>query len=87
MKQVPIQISVVGSGPFPIDMLRYDGCFPLSEADSTLISRSIESPIGVHRKIKVALLRPHGYKHWTPTYKRWKSYGWDVTETIERKEL
>lgn len=94
LKLIPIKISVTGSGEFPIDMLRYDGCFPLSEGDSGLIessySHSIASPEAGEFppiKIKVILLKPNGYKHWTPSYSRWKSFGWEVIECEKRKDL
>lgn len=32
---------IVGSGPFPIDMLRYDCCSPATEEDSHLIEKSM----------------------------------------------
>lgn len=85
MKLLPIQISVTGSNPFPIDMLRYDGCYPLSEGDANLIRSSLEE--GLTKRTTIVLLKPNGYQHWTPNYKRWKSYGWEVVETIERKDL
>lgn len=31
-----------GLGPFPIEMLRYDSCWPMTEADSALVSRTFE---------------------------------------------
>lgn len=83
-KLAPFKLSVVGSGEFPIDMLRYDGCFPLSEGDSALISKSLR--ICPSEKTTVVLLKPNGYKHWTPNYARWKSYGWEVIECEERKD-
>jgi hypothetical protein len=33
---------VQGQGHFPIDMLRYDACFPASEHDSALIYETFE---------------------------------------------
>jgi hypothetical protein len=85
-KLIPIQITVRGTVPFPLDMLRYDGCFPLSEGDSKLIENSIYyEDLNISRTI--ILLRPHGYKHWTPSYAKWKSYRWEVIETRERKDL
>lgn len=84
MKLMPIQITVRGSGEFPIDMLRYDGCFPLSEGDARLIRDSFD---GFAKKRTVVLLRPHGYKHWQPSFKRWKSFGWEVVEAVERKDV
>lgn len=85
-KLIPIKISVCGSGEFPIDMLRYDGCFPLSEEDSNLITLTLRTE-RKWRPTKIVLLKPNGYKHWIPSYTRWKSFGWEVIESEERKDL
>lgn len=85
-KLAPFKISVSGSGEFPIDMLRFDGCFPLSEGDSNLISSSLRAGY-VNVKTKVVLLKPNGYKHWSPSYSKWKSAGREIVECEERKDL
>lgn len=81
-KLIPIQVVVSGATPFPIDMLRYDGCFPLSEGDSNLIINSMKDD-SIRRF--VILMRPHGFKSWKPSYAKWKYYGWEVVETREKK--
>lgn len=35
-------VIAVGSGPFPLDMLRYDSAFPASESDAYLIERTFK---------------------------------------------
>lgn len=37
-----IQVYVTGSGQFPLDMLRYDGCFPAFESDAYIIERTFK---------------------------------------------
>lgn len=54
---------VVGSGRFPIDMLRYDGSYPRSEGqDSSAIDRSMhhDQPPEVSREILIALGKDSG---------------------------
>lgn len=41
-----VYAKVMGSGEFPLDMLRYDGCSPATEEDSNLIRRTISQPYG-----------------------------------------
>lgn len=60
---------VEGAGRFPIDMLRYDRCFPFDESNSYLIVGPIE-----RRTIK--LMAYVDVKSATPCYGRWNSFGW-----------
>lgn len=62
---------VVGSGPFPIDMLRYDCCSPATEEDSHLIERSMEGWTKWEVCVKSELKR-----EWTAG--RWQSFGWSI---------
>jgi hypothetical protein len=68
--------------PFPLDMLRREGCFPATEEDSAKIAmtlsslgRSITTP--EERRIKLATVK-HGWPKWHPTDGRWISFGWEV---------
>lgn len=76
MKIIPITFTVEGKGPFPIDMLRYDGVVPSSETDSARIERSLTGEGSSHKSI--SLTKPNGYSYWIPTGNRWKSFGWTV---------
>jgi hypothetical protein len=72
---------VKGRGRFPVDMLRYDACWPASSEDAGKITRLIadadhpdrfsETPV-----TEVALTVAPGYG--PPTVARWNSYGWAV---------
>jgi hypothetical protein len=68
---------VVGSGSFPMDMLRYDRCLPATEVDSNTILRSaLESMIvSDNDSYKVEV---YGYGIKGPTVGRWESFGWRV---------
>lgn len=58
---------VRGSGNFPLDMLRYDECFPASERESANMAAT--------GKRVVALCTG---KKFAPNTARWASFGWSV---------
>lgn len=70
-----IQTFVVqGSLPFPVDMLRYDSCYPKTTEDAMqIVSRDL---LGTKT---VTLQRQVDYKKDQPTVDRWRSFGWLVT--------
>lgn len=62
------EITVVGMGQFPIDMLRYDNCVPASENDSYEIQNKT-----AHREIR---LRRFQIVKNDLAKARWASFGW-----------
>jgi len=62
---------VKGLGQFPIDMLRYDQCFPLREDESAKIAKS-------WRGLDIELGRHVTDESDEPSYDRWLSFGWKV---------
>lgn len=66
---------VRGSGDFPVDMLRYDACFPATEHMSHVIQNRIDC-----RHVIVA--RYTGQPgNWTPL--RWRSFTWTFLDTYD----
>ena len=63
---------------FPIDMLRYDGCFPHSEMDAGKIDRSLT--LQGHNPVEVKIGRYVSTKHDQPTVERWMSFGCKISE-------
>ena len=64
---------VRGAGAFPVDMLRYDQCYPRTEEDSHLIEVPTFEPRDV------VLTKTHVYKLNTQlTARRWASFGWEL---------
>jgi hypothetical protein len=63
--QSAIEFAVEGRGDFPADMLRYDHCWPATEAMSRLLGQS-------HNRV-IYLKGLTG-----PTPARWASFGWKV---------
>ena len=67
--------TVKGYGPFPIDMLRYDRCWPASEEDAA------QAQYPGSDGATVRLVAHESNRHWQPTRARWESFGWKVIET------
>jgi hypothetical protein len=74
-KAFDFTFAVRGSGPFPIDMLRFEQAYPKSESDSNAIGsgRTLEPRT-------VFLVRRGIYQHWQPEVGRWQSFRWEVIE-------
>lgn len=69
-------------GTFPIDMLRHDQCFPMSEADSERITASAYHHEGDGAPVRLCAVSHVRYQ---PTEGRWESFGWLVVPmTFER---
>lgn len=65
---------VEGTGSFPIDMLRYDSCWPKSEGSDSLEVESSFRPRkagNIRRRVTLIGLSE-------PTGARWASFGWKV---------
>ncbi len=63
--------TVRGRLPFPLDMLRYDSCWPDSAVDTTQIAESLAR---VERKVYTVHLSSYN----APTIARWNSFSWGV---------
>jgi hypothetical protein len=71
-----IRFKVKGSFRFPLDMLRYDACWPASPGDTGNMEASFDarSPTGY----EVELIHWAANAGWQPTVDRWASFGWYV---------
>ena len=86
-KQVTVKtFTVEGTYPFPVDMLRYDQCWPSREAtDSVELAEAMSgtsdrihrrnNPDHKPRKRRVTLVTNAINR---PTVGRWESFGWKV---------
>jgi hypothetical protein len=71
--------TVTGELQFPIDMLRYDCCYPETQEDVSKIHCSLERPS--IKAITISLTRWVETKgRDLPTADRWRSFGWKVNE-------
>lgn len=82
MKKFYATFKVKGFGRFPVDMLRYDRCFPTRETDSYKIVHAIENggdtwEVGVSAFCET--------KTWKPTEGRWKSFCCSTSDLEVRK--
>lgn len=66
-----------GKGVFPLDMLRYDQCWPATTGDVMKIAYC-EDPM-LNNEVYEIEMRSHNHF----TYDRWRSFGWIAT----RKEI
>lgn len=64
---------VRGRLPFPIDMLRYDQCYPAEERDSRSITESIEGLLESDKEISIGIVYSSGAGL---NRSRWESFGW-----------
>lgn len=71
------QFTVKGHGEFPLDMLRYDQCWPHSGGSVGSIERSARD-LGGELEREVILVRRVDDKRRLPEEGRWKSFGWQV---------
>ena len=64
-------------GSFPVDMLRYDSCWPARGEDASNIERSFHVP-QVECKVQLCKHAKKKDKAWTPA--RWKSFACSIKE-------
>ena len=74
MAKGPWHFTVEGKGAFPVDMLRYDGCWPFQQQDAVLVEKSLKEPSS--DPVKIRLEQAAGMSG--PTVGRWRSFGWNV---------
>jgi len=69
---------VEGSGIFPVDMLRYNSCWPTYSEDVFAIMMDHTDPEYLEpRKATISAIASKG---WKPTEGRWASFGWRVID-------
>jgi hypothetical protein len=66
---------VAGNDQFPLDMMRYDICYPQREVDSHQIERSFRSRERRTRRVTLVSSK-------APTEARWGAFGW-LIESVE----
>ena len=76
------EATVEVNGAFPVDMLRYDRCYPASEEDAKAIAQSLAGTEREPYRVTVKALSP-SREHWTKA--RWRSFGAVVVKTVTRK--
>lgn len=67
--------------PFPLDMLRFDECWPASVEDSTTMANSFGFRHGRRVRWQLTLISP---RQESPTVDRWQSF---AIEVIDDKDI
>jgi hypothetical protein len=65
------EFTVEGAGEFPLDMLRYDQCYPYSAVDSALMHRE-------HSERRRIVLQSCSRR--MPSRERWQSFTWTIVQ-------
>lgn len=86
------QFTVRGGSHFPVDMLRYDACYPATSDDAVEMAKTPRymAPSDLEEFKKPRLVRlcsrqPNA--RWTPTEARWLSFGWQVVEWSKPRKV
>ena len=75
-----IRFKVKGRFDFPVDMLRYDACWPADVEATSHMEYSFKEPS--REGYEVTLAHWAANSNWEPTHGRWASFGWNVTEVL-----
>lgn len=70
------EYTVTSRKPFPLDMLRYDQCWPHFPDSVTVIALSLGGDHALRRGEPDWVVHLCGVK--PPTSERWESFGWTV---------
>lgn len=67
-----------GTLRFPLDMLRYDGCYPDDQASVAQMYRSLDGETSEPLRVRIVQISPESKAIWTPA--RWASFGWTLAQ-------
>ena len=76
MKLYIYTFTVTGKGDFPVDMLRYDSVYPVTEGDSFAMAYKPTAAFRPLPTITVTVEHRSTEPDWLPTVGRWESFGW-----------
>jgi hypothetical protein len=87
-----IKFKVTGNGHFPIDMLRYDHCYPVGSRSIEAMMRGNKIPAkhSVELAMEVTTTKSNATRlveeKLAPTVGRWNSFSWEVSN-VEMSKL
>lgn len=67
--------TVEGATAFPLDMLRFDECWPVTPDDAALIEQTLRHENNGRVRIKLGSAKSTYY---VPTARRWDSFLWKI---------
>ena len=73
--------TVKGSYTFPVDMLRYDACYPTYTDAAVKLVTGGTNMAAVDEDYMVQLAHAHPTRGWQPTIARWASFGFEVMQS------
>jgi hypothetical protein len=77
---------VTGQSGFPLDMLRYDACYPTSQASVEELSASLETVERVERLKSGKMFTVHlASRVGSPEVARWSSFSWRVNDVKKER--
>ena len=76
-------VEVTTSNSFPVDMLRYDSCFPLTETDALVIQLSLNPMVYEYKEYRVRVARYYDTKFIRWSEDRWNSFHCTLEEVDE----
>jgi hypothetical protein len=76
-----VRFKVKFTPPFPMDMLRYDTCHPVSMEDAAKMDNELRQPEIVELEHRAMT------KAWTPSVDRWKSFMCQVVSKDRPKKM
>ena len=77
-----LKFTVEGCGTFPVDMLRYDGCYPRDTESAVALTychRCTKELTSQPRQVNLTSRIERGFDP-GPTDARWNSFGWKVVK-------
>lgn len=78
------EFTVEGRGYFPIDMLRYDACWPMTQED---VCRMTIDGTSRGMKADSEPVKVRMASHREPTAGRWASFGWHIRAQERPRKL
>lgn len=84
MKRYLFLFDVTGNSEFPMDMLRYDQCYPHTSDDASQITASFHDRKGPYKVTLVVASEFKGGSHVPITPARWSSFLWSVDPSSVR---
>ena len=71
--------------PFPLDMLRYDRCFPVGNEAVASMGESVDTQLRkLSREEEADLLRVELASLCKPSQDHWASFGWDIAGPVRK---
>lgn len=75
-----VRFKVRGGRGFPLDMLRYDACWPVDGIAASRMEDSMRGKSDDPMGYEIELAHWAANANWQPTFGRWASFMWHVVQ-------